>query len=51
VESKFFVESFLLFILGLVKIHNLPSLVSSISLFSNTNWGSFLILGVSNIKA
>jgi hypothetical protein len=50
VETKFFVESLSLNLSSLVKIDNLPLLVSSIVVTPNSNSLSFLVLCSSNIK-
>jgi hypothetical protein len=49
-ETKFFVQSLSLNLSSLVKIDNLPLLVSSIVVTPNSNSLSFLVLCSSNIK-
>jgi hypothetical protein len=49
-ETKFFVQSTCLGLCSLVKIENLPLLVATIVVSSNTDCTSFLILATSDIK-
>jgi hypothetical protein len=49
-ETEFFVKTLSLNCLCLVKIDNSPFLVVLTGVFGNSNWVSFFILGVGNIK-
>jgi hypothetical protein len=51
VESEFLIQSLSLSLCSLVKIDNLPFLVTAISLSINNNLSSFLIFRLFNIKA
>jgi hypothetical protein len=50
-ETEFIIETASLNWLCLVKIDDLPSLVSSIVLLPNNNWSSFFILSTMDIKS
>jgi hypothetical protein len=49
-EAELLIESTSLILSSLIKIDNLPLLVSSSVVAPNTNWVTFLILGTLDIK-